>query len=120
MMTKMLTALFAAATMTVVAATPAAHAGEARPPIGTWVGTFNDGSQLGLIVNANGNCAYGVPNGAVTVGTCSWNPSSVGGIITLTYYNAGFESHAYYSVTYLDAQTIKLSDPYFQVVMRRQ
>jgi hypothetical protein len=63
---------------------------------------------------------YGPTGYAPTVGTCSWNPTSVGGILTITYYNAGFQNHAYYSVTWTGRDTFTLSDPYFRVTMRRR
>src|SRR5438046_1130846 len=110
-------AAFAFAFVSVFAAARA-HADGARPPIGAWVGTFQDGSRVELYVQGNGDCAYGVPGAAPTVGSCSWQPTSpVGGILTMTYFNAGFTNHAYYSVVWMNARSFTLSDPYFKVVM---
>jgi hypothetical protein len=96
-----------------------AHADGARPPIGAWVGTFQDGSTVELYVQGNGDCMYGIPGATPQTGGCSWQPTSpVGGILTMTYYNAGFQNHAYWSVVWIDARSFTLSDPYFKVVMR--
>ena len=99
-------------------ATGTAHAGGARPPIGGWIGAFDDGSTVELYVQGDGRCMYGPTGYAPTVGTCSWSPTSVGGILTITYVNAGFQNRAYYSVTWTGNSSFVLSDPYFRVLMR--
>jgi hypothetical protein len=115
-----LAVLALAAALTTAAFAPAAHADGARPPIGHWVGVFQDGGSVELYVQGNGDCMYGPTGYRPTVGTCTWSPSSVGGILTITYYNAGFRSHAYYSVTWLSDNSFILSAPYFRVVMQRR
>lgn len=114
-----LSTLLAVVVLMFVAGSSVVHAAPAAPPIGTWKGEFGDGSAVGLLLNGNGTCMYGAWGGAATTGTATWNPTSTGGILTLTYYNAGIESHAYYSVTWTGPDTFVLSDPYFRVVMRR-
>jgi hypothetical protein len=105
---------FILALVTLAAVTPAS-ANEAAPPIGAWEGTFPDGSgTLTLVVRPNGDCMY-----HQTVGRCTWQPSAVGGILTITYYNAGMEAHGYYSIVYRSATELVISDPYFKLAMHR-
>jgi hypothetical protein len=98
-----------------------AHAAEAGPPIGQWLGRFPDGGQLALVVQRDGTCMYHVAGFTPITGVASWRPTSpVGGILTITYHNAGFENHSYYSITWVNARTVVLSDPYFRVTLQRQ
>ena len=99
-----------------------ASAEQGGPPVGTWYGKFSDGSgALQFSLQANGTCLYGPVGTVPTVGRAFWKQTSpVGGIVTLRYFNAGFESFAYYSITWVDANTIVLSDPWFRVTMKRQ
>ncbi len=104
--------------MAMVFATSKAEASEASPPIGAWQGTFPDGSKLDLMLQANGDAAYGPHGYQPTVGWASWNSSSpVGGILTITYFNAGIRSNMYLSVVWTSATSFQLSDPYFKVEM---
>ena len=98
-----------------------AQAYEAAPPVGVWQGDFHDGSgSMRVSVYGNGTMGFEVTGGTPVVGSWSWNPTATGGIITLHYYNAGFASRAYYSVTYLNDSTILFSDPYFRVTLYRR
>jgi hypothetical protein len=98
----------------------AASADEAQPPIGLWYGQFSDGSGLSVLVGANGAGCYH-PGGAEPVtGNWTWNPTSVGGILTLHYQRVGFRNRLYLSVTWVNPQTIILSDPYFRLTMHRR
>ena len=109
-------AVLAFALVTALAGT--VHAADARPPIGSWIGAFADGSTVELLLQADGSCMYGATGSTPTVGTASWRPTSpVGGILTITYRNAGFVNHLYYSVVWAKAHSFVLSDPYFKVVM---
>jgi hypothetical protein len=98
-----------------------AHADNNGPPIGTWRSDFPDGSSLSLVVQRNGDAMY-APSGVMPViGRASWRATSnVGGILTIAYDNAGFRNYLYYSITWLDANTIELSDPSFRTTMRRR
>ena len=90
-------------------------------PIGQWYGKFSDGGSITFVLDAHGNAVYAVGGAVPTVGTVSWRQASpVGGIITLRYFNGPRESFAYYSVTWIDANTIVFSDPYFRLTMRRK
>jgi hypothetical protein len=44
----------------------------------------------------------------------------VGGILTLHYQRVGFRNRLYLSVTWVNPQTIILSDPYFRLTMHRR
>ena len=100
----------------------AASAQQGGPPVGAWHGKFADGSgSLNFVLQANGTCLYGPVGTVPTVGTASWKQTSpVGGIVTLRYRNGRFENFAYYSITWVDANTIVLSDPFFRVTMKKQ
>jgi hypothetical protein len=100
------------------------RAAEAPAPVGSWSGKFSDGSGgINLLVDANGTASY-QPFGAFpvapTVGQWTWRATATGGILTIHYYNAGFPSAAYYSVTYTARNTMMFSDPFFKVTLNRR
>jgi hypothetical protein len=43
----------------------------------------------------------------------------VGGVLTVHYQSVGFNNRLYFSVTYLNPQTIIFSDPYFKITLYR-
>ena len=91
-------------------------------PVGSWRGSFPDGSSLTLVCQDNGDCMY-APSGAPqpVVGRGSWQQTAAGsGILTITYLNVGFVNRLYYSITWVNANTIVLSDPSFRLTMTRQ
>ena len=96
-----------------------ARAQGASPPVGSWSGPLDGGATLSITVGRDGGYYLQLPGAAVT-GNWTWSPTSVGGILTLHYRNAGFNNRLYYSITYLDANTIGFSDPYFRVTLRRR
>ena len=49
----------------------AAAKADAPPPVGSWSGTFADGSTLQVFVGGNGLCSYGVPGAQPTGGNWS-------------------------------------------------
>jgi hypothetical protein len=105
---------------TMFAARPA-RAEEAAPPVGSWLGVFPDGSALALVLQRDGSCMYGPVGAPPVVGQASWQATTpVGGILTIHYTQAGFRNRAYYSITWVDRNTVWLSDPYFKVTMKRQ
>jgi len=83
---------------------------EAPPPIGSWRGQFPDNSNFDFYLQADGTCAYGATGYPPNVGAASWKATSQGGILNFMYYNAGFETHLYFSVIWLDRNTITFSD----------
>jgi len=93
---------------------------DAPPPVGSWHGEFSDGSGVSLFVGSNGVASYGVPGVQPAVGNWTWSSTSVGGILTIHYTSAGFANRLYYSITYVNPDTVILSDPYFRLTMHRQ
>ena len=98
-----------------------ARAANNGPPIGTWRSDFPDGSSLTLVVQRSGDAMFAPSGVQPVIGTASWRATSaVGGILTIAYDNAGFRNYLYYSITWVDAKTIVLSDPGFRTTMRRR
>jgi hypothetical protein len=99
-----------------------ASAQQGGPPVGSWFGKHADGSgSLTFVLQANGTCLYGPSGVAPIVGRGSWKQTSpVGGIVAIRYSNGPFENNLYYSITWIDGNTIVLSDPFFRVTLRRQ
>jgi hypothetical protein len=78
-----------------------ALAQSAPPPVGTWQGE-NTGDILQLL--GDGSCsASGMVNVA---GTCSWSPTSTGGILTMTYAGLPQLANLHYNVSWLDENTL--------------
>jgi hypothetical protein len=87
-----------------VAPTPS-QAQAAPPPIGHW-STTPPGEDL--YVYQNGMCSF-LANGRVTVqGRCSWNPSSRGGILTITYPMPLEPGKVRYNIVWINRQTISV------------
>jgi hypothetical protein len=93
----------------------------AQAPVGAWSGAFADGSgSLSLVVTGSG-ASYKVNPGYGTVWSWSFQQTSrVGGILTIYYWQVGFRNRLYYSITWVNRNTIILSDPGFKVVLRRR
>jgi len=102
-----------------LSATSYAQSRGAPPPIGSWRGTFSDGTTLELNLQPDGACSYQSSGWAPIVGIATWTPSAQGGILDIRYSNAGYEAHAYYSIVWVNRNAITLSDPYFKIEMRR-
>src|SRR5262245_23047386 len=98
----------------------AAQAEEAAPPVGSWRGAFKDGSgTIALAISRDGVISIQVTGGPLTVGNWTWNPTTTGGIITIHYINGGRPARLYYSVTWVNDNTIVFSDPWFRLEMNR-
>ena len=89
---------------------PAAAWAQAAPPIGYWT-TDGDGERL--LIEATGGCSFMAVGGVQVAGNCTWNPSSVGGILTLYYSTARGLAPIYWSVIYKDATTITVDGDVF-------
>jgi hypothetical protein len=77
-----------------------AHA-QSPAPIGTWQG-LNSGDYLSI--SSNGSCyARGTVNVA---GTCTWQASSAGGILTMTYPWTIAPGHIYWNIIWVNKTTI--------------
>ncbi len=121
-MTKKLTLLFCLGLLSLTGLPATASAQTARMPVGTWKGAFADGSgSMTVVIQPNGSGMYQVAGGVTNVGTWTWQSTSpVGGIGTLHYRNAGIPSRGYYSFTWVNNNTVVLSDPWFRVTLKRQ
>ena len=77
-----------------------AHA-QSAAPIGVWQG-LNSGDYL--TIEANGTCGA---SGTVNVaGTCTWQSSSAGGILTMTYPMPLEPGHIYWNIIWVNQTTI--------------
>ena len=94
-----------------------AFAQQSPAPVGVW--STDDGSEQ-LIIGAAGTCQYtGTVNGQVVsaaIGSCSWNAGSAGGILTIINTNAYQPAPVYYSIVWVDQNTIRV---YGDVMHRR-
>jgi hypothetical protein len=91
-------------------------------PAGSWYGRHADGSgSITFVLQRDGTCLY-APSGATpVVGRAYWKQTSpAGGIVTIRYSNGRFENNLYYSITWVNQDTVVLSDPYFRVTLKRQ
>lgn len=84
-------------------------AAQAPPPIGHWrSGT----SASQLIVYPNGACAF--LGGRPVQGSCSWNPSSRGGILTLVYPMPLEPGKIYFNVVWVNQRAITVfGEPFY-------
>ncbi|MDE2016494.1 MAG: hypothetical protein KGI57_02180 [Hyphomicrobiales bacterium] len=83
-----------------------AFAQSAPAPVGYW--TTADGSET-LFVDAGGTCKFEAWVGgahSLIVGSCSWNPTSTGGVLTIMNVNQYKPAPIYESVVWVDRDTI--------------
>jgi hypothetical protein len=66
--------------VTIFAASPARA--QAPPPFGHWA---TSPAVEELVVNTNATCGFFFKGKLQVSGSCSWNPSSRGGILTISY-----------------------------------
>jgi hypothetical protein len=99
-------ALCAAGFAVTLAFAPSPSQAQAAPaPIGHW-STTPPGEDL--YVYQNGMCSF-LANGRVQVqGRCSWNPSSRGGILTITYPMPLEPGKVRYNIVWINRQTISV------------
>jgi hypothetical protein len=98
-----------AATMLIFAAAPALA--QAAPPVGFWV--TRDGSEQ-LLITQNGQCSLADRNGRPTTsGSCSWNSSSRGGILTIMSQQLYRPAPIYFNVVWVDQNTISVEGDIF-------
>ena len=84
----------------------AVHAQGAPAPVGNWRA---ENLPVTLWVNGDGSCGTNMA-GTVVTGTCFWQPTSVGGILTLRYatptVTQTFYNNLYYGVTWVNQSRI--------------
>jgi|KBSMisStaDraftv2_1062788.scaffolds.fasta_scaffold2610661_1 hypothetical protein len=88
-----------------------ASAQSAPLPVGYWVTA--DGSET-FLIGGNGYCRFAASNGLSVEGSCEWNPSSRGGILTIMNTNNYIPAPIYYNVIWMDRQTISVFGDVFR------
>jgi len=92
-----------------LAATPALA--QSAPPVGFW--TTADGSEQ-LLITQSGQCSladrYGRPT---TSGSCSWNASYAGGILTIMSAQLYRPAPIYFNVIWVNQNTIRVEGDVF-------
>src|SRR6478672_10353234 len=88
-----------------LASLPQAAAAQGSPaPVGLWQGQ-NSGDHIW--VKPNGECSA---SGTVNVsGSCTWNPTSAGGILTMTYQWVRGPGQIHWSVIWIDRNVIQVN-----------
>lgn len=85
-----------------------ADAGSAVP----W-GMWSTAHGEEMLYVGNGGCAFGA-NGQWTVsGSCRWNASSAGGILTIRYYHVIDYANVYFNVLWQGRGVITVEGDYF-------
>jgi hypothetical protein len=82
----------------------------APPPVGYWV-TADGGEKL--LVQGNAQCSFAATGAATWGGTCGWQPSSIGGILSVWYSTIGGPAAVRWSVIWVDRNTIKVDGDVF-------
>lgn len=84
---------------------PSPSAAQAPPPFGHWA-TRPPTEEL--FVYSNGLCAFYFQRRPRVQGGCSWNPSSRGGILTITYPMPLEPGKVRYNIVWINRQTISV------------
>ena len=100
-------ALALCATLAVGLSASAARAQSAPAPVGVW---DSDSGEHLVIGQTCGIAANGVTG---AVGSCSWNPTGQGGILTIINVNAYQPAPVYFNVVWINASTISVSGDTF-------
>ena len=105
---KLASAAIAAMTLTFAAAPALA---QAAAPVGFWV--TQDGSEQ-LLITQNGQCSLADRNGRPTTsGSCSWNSTSRGGILTIMSQQLYRPAPIYFNVVWMNQNTISVEGDVF-------
>lgn len=110
--TSLRAAALAFGTLTAALSTAPAFA-QAPPPIGHWA---TQGSVEELYVFSNGSCGFYFKKQLRVSGRCSWNSSSRGGILTITYPMPLQPGHVRYNCVYLTRTTMSVFGDVFHKV----
>jgi hypothetical protein len=90
-----------------VASTASTALGQAAPaPIGRWA--QSPPGQEALNVYANGQCAFWFKGKITVAGSCTWQASSRGGILTITYPMPLTPGHVRYNIVWVNQTTISV------------
>jgi hypothetical protein len=86
---------------------------QAAAPTGVWA-TVGNGETL---VVQNGYCKLTGNGGQIgAIGSCSWNPSAQGGILTIMSTLTYKPAPVYFNVTWIDQKTINVSGDIFHLL----
>ena len=97
--------LLAFAFALLLAPSPGAQAQGSPAPIGLWQGQ-NSGDYI--MVQASGACSA---SGTVNVsGTCAWNATSTGGVLTMTYQWTIGPAHLHWSIRWISRDVILVNN----------
>ena len=95
----------------VMATASPAQAQSAPPPVGVW---NSPSTPTSFVINADGSCGYSYQGQVVRTGSCSWNPSSRGGILTLTYAMPLEPGRASWPIQWINQRTITIAGETFR------
>jgi hypothetical protein len=96
--------------LTLAAVATAAHA-QSPPPFGFW--TTQDGSEQ-LLIQQSGQCSLANAQGQPTTsGSCSWNASYAGGILTIMSSQLYKPAPIYFNVIWVNQTTITVNGDTF-------
>ncbi|WP_202326543.1 hypothetical protein [Mesorhizobium sp. 113-3-9] len=90
---------------------PCALAQSAPAPVGIWDSDAGETMVVGQTCKIEANGMVGA------IGSCSWNPSSDGGILTIMNVNAYQPAPVYFSIVWIDESAFSISGDVFH---RRQ
>lgn len=91
--------------LSLIGLSPAATAQGSPAPIGLWQG-LNSGDYI--MVQPNGACSA---SGSVNVaGTCSWNATSTGGVLTMTYQWTIGPARIHWSIRWLGRDMLLINN----------
>ena len=89
-----------------LAAVPATAFAQAAPvPLGFW--TTADGGER-LLVQPGPFCSFVATAGTNVGGTCGWNPSSRGGILSIWYSTIGGPAQVQFNIVWINQTTISV------------
>ena len=98
-----------------LAALPAAAFAQAAPvPLGYW--TTADNSEQ-LLIQAGPFCSFVATAGTNVGGSCGWNPSARGGILSIWYSTIGGPAQVQFNIVWINQTTISV---WGDVFYRRQ
>ena len=89
---------------------PVAAFAAAPAPIGYWV-TADGGEKL--LVGADAQCSFAATGAATWGGGCAWQPSSIGGILSVWYSTIAGPAAVRWSVIWVNQTTIKVNGDVF-------
>ena len=102
--------LLALLTFVFAAVVHTAATAQAPVPIGYWT-TADNGERL--LIQQDTSCSFFAVGGTQVAGSCVWRSTSRGGILTLYYQTAMGLAPIYWSVVWVDENTITVEGDVF-------